>query len=350
MHRKELDYMNAFACICVVLIHVLSLGISSAERMSWQAAVIYFPWRLSAYVVPMFLYTGAVKMADNMANKKITVGSWGKYFLGRIKKIYIPYIIWTAIYFLCFLRIGYVKGEAGEFLNYLWFGSITSPFYYIIIVMQFYLLMPLWMWLVKHIPAYMGILISLLVTVCMQQFPTLLGNYGIEFAWTDRIFPTYLIFWVVGLYVGKSYDRAKNTMENTSVLSRTICAVVIVLCAFLAYLSYSGRYCPFNLNDVKIIADLLSIAFLHTLCISLTSANEKIQRLLGNISKSSFFVYLCHCLFLTLAMDFLQRHGVGGLTVLLVLRFVVCYTIPFILYFIYNRTLNRVKLLKGILG
>ena len=61
--KRELNDMNAIACLLVILIHVLSLGISSVTPTSWQAAVIYFPWRLAAFVVPMFLYTGAVKMA-----------------------------------------------------------------------------------------------------------------------------------------------------------------------------------------------------------------------------------------------------------------------------------------------
>ena len=137
--KRELNDMNAIACLLVILIHVLSLGISSVTPTSWQAAVIYFPWRLAAFVVPMFLYTGAVKMALHFMDTEITFGGYLRYMLQRVQKIYLPYVLWVVIYYLCFLRIGYVRGEPQEFFAYLLLGNLSSPFYYIVIVMQFYL-------------------------------------------------------------------------------------------------------------------------------------------------------------------------------------------------------------------
>ena len=60
---EELNLFNAVACLLVVLIHVLSVGITELQRDTLQAAVVFFPWKLAAYVVPGFLFTGAVKMA-----------------------------------------------------------------------------------------------------------------------------------------------------------------------------------------------------------------------------------------------------------------------------------------------
>ena len=47
----ELDYFNAAACLMVMLIHVLSLGVTELDRGSWQAAAVYLPWRLAAFAV-----------------------------------------------------------------------------------------------------------------------------------------------------------------------------------------------------------------------------------------------------------------------------------------------------------
>ena len=128
--KRELNYMNAIACLFVILIHVLSLGISSAERTSWQAAVIYFPWRLSAFVVPMFLYTGAVKMARQFMDREVTMKEYVQYFLHRIQKIYVPYVLWTVLYYLSFMKINFVHGNLKEFLSYLLIGNLASPFYF----------------------------------------------------------------------------------------------------------------------------------------------------------------------------------------------------------------------------
>ena len=95
--KRELNDMNAIACLLVILIHVLSIGISSVTPSSWQAAVIYFPWRLAAFVVPMFLYTGAVKMALHFMDRELTLGGYLRYMLQRIQKIYLPYVLWVVI-------------------------------------------------------------------------------------------------------------------------------------------------------------------------------------------------------------------------------------------------------------
>lgn len=339
--KQELNYMNAFACLFVILIHVLSLGITSADSSSWQAAVIYFPWRLSAFVVPMFLYTGAIKMALQFMSTEITVNTCVQYYLQRIKKIYIPYVMWVIIYYACFKLIGYVRGDPHEFLSYLLIGNLSSPFYYIIIIMQFYFLMPFWIWMLKHTPAYLAIAISLLITFCMQQFSYILSLFHLTFPYSDRVFLTYIIFWTIGLYVGKHYNNFTSTLTDKP--AQIVCGVVILICAILAYIQYSGHSLGLNMNDIKIVSDLLSISLTHSICLKLTHVSNMIHQSLQKVYESSFFVYLSHCLFLTLGTAILQRIGVSSLRWLLIARVCICYTFPFLFYTMYNNICIRLN-------
>ena len=340
--KQELNYMNAFACLFVILIHVLSLGITSADPSSWQAAVIYFPWRLSAFVVPMFLYTGAVKTALQFMDAQITLKSYLQYLLRRIKKIYIPYVIWVVLYYVCFILIGYVRGNPREFLHCLLIGDLSAHFYYIIIIMQFYFLMPLWIWMLRHAPVYLAVGISLLITFCMQQFDYVLSLFHVSFPYADRIFPTYLIFWTAGLYVGKYYERVASALSGRP--AQLACGAVIFICACPAYLSYSGRSLGLNLNDIKMVSDLLSIILIHSVCLRLTHAPDMVRQALQKGYESSFFVYLSHCLFLTLGTAAFQRVGVSSLSWLLAARFCICATLPFLCYAIYNKICLRLNL------
>lgn len=341
--RPELNYMNALACLAVILIHVLSLGISSLTPGSWQSVLVYLPWRLAAFVVPMFLYTGAVKLSMQFGDKPLTLRDYLRYCLRRIRKIYLPYVLWVILYYLCFLPIGYVRGELGEFFSYLWLGNLSSPFYYIVLVMQFYFLLPLWLWLARRLAPPVGLSLSLLVTLLMQQLPALL-----PFPYYDRIFPTYLLFWTVGLYVGRDYDRAAELLKGPRNL--ILAGAGALACGVLACWQYATGQWLFNMDQVKLCADLLSIFFVQSLCLSLTRAPLVLRNTLEKLSESSFFVYLCHCLFLTLATAYLQGFGVSGLAPLLLARAAVCYTVPFLCYWIYKKVTHRLSPLKGLLG
>ena len=112
----------------------------------------------------------------------------------------------------------------------------------------------------------------------------------------------------------------------------------------------SGLLWVLNLDLIKLCADLLSIFFLQSLCLFLTKAPHKLQNLLERLSQYSFFVYLSHCLFLTLVTAFLQSRGVSSVGPLLAARFAACYTLPFLCYWIYKKVTDRLPLFKGLLG
>lgn len=337
--------MNAIACLLVILIHVLSMGIHSSDPTSWQTAMIYFPWRLSSFVVPMFLYTGAIKMALQFADAKMTPRVYAKYILQRMTKIYVPYVIWVVIYYACFLGIGYVRGTGTEFFSYLLVGNLSSQFYYIIIVMQFYFLMPVWIWMIRRIPAYLAIAIGLIITFCMQQVSSIVSLMGGTFLYSDRIFLTYLIFWILGLYVGKYYDPVVSSLRSGH--GQAVSAVVILFCTVLAYLQFSQGSYVLNMNNIKMIADFLSIILVHFVSLKIVNCPECVRQWMQRIYESSFSVYLSHCLFLTLVTNLLQSRGIHRLSVLLPVRFFVCYTVPFLLYFGQRKVCAQ---LRGILS
>ncbi len=329
----ELNDFNAIACLMVILIHVLSLGISNADPTAPQAFFIYLPWRLSAFVVPAFLFSGAVKIALH-SDAALTAAAYGRYVLHRFRKIYLPFVIWNVIYYLVFLPIHYVNGSIGEFLRYLWYGNLSSPFYYVLIVMQFYLLLPVWVWLIRRVPAVPAIFCAFLVSLLFLRIGAVLEIFGISFAYGDRIFPTYLCFWVMGLYAGKHYTLLKEHLTRISLL---FAAVPVCFFALVAYLQYAKGVYFLDLNPVKLCTDTLSIWLLLGLCLMIREKLPHLSRPLGYIYRASFFVYLSHCLFLTVGTVFFQRIGITALTPLLALRALVCYSVPFLLFFFWEK-------------
>ncbi len=328
-----LDYMNGVASLFVILIHVLSLAVSNGNPSALKMAPIYIAWRLAAFVVPMFLYTGAIKLQRQWDSGR-SLNYYFTYILRRFQKIFLPYVLWVIIYYLAFLRISYVRGEWGEFFKYLFTGTLSSPFYYIIIVMQFYLLAPLWGFIARRVPAYAGISVSLLITIIAKQLPAVLSHFNIDFPYTDRIVPSYLVFWVIGLYVGKHYDEISAILRKKSGIIVT--GVSVMIFTAVLYIQYSSRVYLLSTEDMKIVSDILTIVFLHGVMLRAEVACEKIKTLLSFLAESSFFVYLSHCLVLTLVTNELQSRGIGDLFTLTLVRFVACYTLPYLAYLIWR--------------
>ena len=61
--KTELSFLNVFFCALVILIHVLSAPVTQLEKQSVQYALVFFPWRLSAFVVQGFIFLAGLKMA-----------------------------------------------------------------------------------------------------------------------------------------------------------------------------------------------------------------------------------------------------------------------------------------------
>lgn len=339
---RELNYFNAFACLFVILIHVLSLGISTLRADSWQMAVIYFPWRLSAFVVPAFLFCGAVKMGIMFASGKTF--RYGRYILRRFEKIYIPYIVANVVYYLAFMAIHYVDGfSLRELLGYILRGNLASPFYYVVIAMQFYLTAPLWKALVNKVPWYIGILSSLFITFLFEKLSPALMLFGIDFKYSDRVFPTYLWFWVTGLYAGARFDRVCAALRKSG--GKILwCAAIWNSDTAVAYLQFASKRYIFDLNILKLVSDSAAVMLLLRICMYISdSRRERLKGALGKIYSASYFVYLSHCLFLTLGTVFLQRYTRLGTAPLLLCRAAICYTLPFVLYSAYKFISRRLK-------
>ncbi len=348
LRRDELNYFNAIACLFVILIHVLSLGINTVERTSPAMALIYIPWKLAAYVVPGFLFTGAVKMAMGFDSGR--EGRYLPYVLRRITKIYVPYVITVCVYFAYFWYIGRYVADPMLLLRSIIVGDISSPFYYIVTVMQFYLLMPIWRFITKHIPYFVSIPVSILVTFASIRINDVLNVYGITFLGSDRVFTSYLFFWVVGLYVGANYSKIYSAIikHRTALL---MCSVPAVLFSLLIYWQFkTGNFIYVaDANCMKLISDTLSIMFFMCLCVIIKNSKaKKTKTLLKWIFGASFSVYLSHYFFLNLADRYvIDKFSITDIALKLLVRFVVCYTLPFLWYWVMKKVKYPIKKLLG---
>ena len=147
----------------VIMIHVLSDCINDYMPGSFLSAASFFLSRSLTFAVPAFIMSSGIKMLNKFSGEPLY---YFKFIAGRINKIYIPYILWSIIYYLYFVfHRHYFDFSIVDLLGYLLTGDIAAPFYFIIVIMQFYLLMPLWLSFCKRIRPSAGILTAAALTV-----------------------------------------------------------------------------------------------------------------------------------------------------------------------------------------
>lgn len=193
----ELDLVRLAATLAVVMIHVSSGYLPGGSGG-------YFLNQLSRFAVPLFFaVSGASLLAAYGPELKP-----GPFYRGRLRKVLVPYVLWTGFYLLASYHFS--PGAMAEpafwqdFAKYLFLG--IDHLYFIVIIMQLYLLYPLLLKL-YHRP---GSRLLLTGTLALS-----LGTQTIVYLmrWNVLVFPAgfsaylYLLFpaWVFFMVLGMAY-------------------------------------------------------------------------------------------------------------------------------------------------
>ena len=292
----EISCMNILFCLLVIWIHVNSEPIGALDRTGILWNVLFFLWKGSAFVVQGFIFLSAFKLF--LKDKPM---QYGKFYLGRIKQIILPYILCAAVYYLYFVIDKYFSYplSLAAFGKKLLIGNLISPFYFVIIISQFYLLMPLWKWLMRKIRPVWLIGISTVITVvCYLYLPKMLALVGIEnFKYNDRVFTTYLIYWILGALCGKHYHSLRDQLQKKKGVIFSATILVAGANLTFAYLNARGI---FSLPQLNLLHMLYCIAMIF-LTLTLFYRVKTLSPFASLLDKSSYYIFLWHCMFIYLS-------------------------------------------------
>ncbi len=333
--RDEISLLNVFLCVLVIWIHVSSGAVSGVDRGAWQGFLVYVPWRLAAFVVQGFLFLGGLRLFLHYNGKR----DYGRYYLGRAKRILAPYILWNVIFYLWFIAIGYFGFSIKALGVYILNGTLVSPFYFVVTITQFYLLTPLWDRMCERVHPAVGLTFSLMVMELFYRYlPTMLGQAfpGFEFAYNDRVFTTYLFYWAAGCFAGRYYDKFLDIVRT----SGGLLGVMFLLCAGadagLGYLQFRGGVWFPYLEELHILYCMSAIGFSYYLALRLTEGRRLESRLFQLADRSSYLIFLSHCFTLQIVNAGLRFLGISSLSMSYLARIVGVYGITFALCMAYT--------------
>lgn len=283
---------RAIAIIAVVMIH-------TTPACQWQ--VFCKPFINFAVATFIFL-SGYLTKADNE--------NWLKFYVRRITRVLVPYIIWTIIYSIPDIQS---SGPSAMVKNLLC-ANATTTLYYIFVYIQFVLLTPLLGKLAKSPYRQLGWLIAPLSVILFKYIPVFgdiqLGKH-IELFWNDACLG-WFTFYYLGLILGNRIIDRQFSIRNLAVL---YCAFLLLQMAEgYLWFTVDSAGCGSQLKLTSILSSTIFMLIIYCVLDRRASrgnrgSHEPKRRLLYTIGDYSFGIYLVHMMILK-AMEPLDFYSV----------------------------------------
>ncbi|WP_018757961.1 acyltransferase [Paenibacillus terrigena] len=321
MNRKpkilEIQSLRGLAFLAVVMQHAVAHYAAVPEMQLEDGVMMTILLVLAKFAVPVFVFiTGLVLFYNDKDDF-----NYGDFIKKRFSDIILPYLIWSAIYYVS----TYGWNDLWRFLQMGFTGKASYHLWYVVMVMQFYLLFPLWRiairWLHAKLMGWRGVAALMLAGVL---YIVLMGHVSDLGQWTklhpipvitdlfnkyaDRNALYYYFYFVMGAAAGLHFEQWKRILERYKFIYWT---VFIGLSGYYVYISVgafqTSQGIKFNFYQVFLLRPLMAVllmssilAVYHLAIICTRQSTAHINRLLTWIGMYSYGAYLAHAVTLRL--------------------------------------------------
>lgn len=308
---REFDFVRAFAAMSVIAIHVTA-GYTAYTQSGyyWNQAM--------RYAVPLFIIISGFLLY--FAERDRPRLSYAGFLRKRFQKILLPYLIWTALYTAYSNRQHLAQWAVNDPLHpvLLWakhlvMGTGYVHLYFLLIVLQLYLLYPLLRnWLEKYqtllvAGSFVLTLFSQTMIYLHQIQVLVLPSLGIPYV---SLFPIWLFYFVFGMLAA----RHKESWEEK--LAGKMLQVTLIWLASFALLLVDSRYTKTFASSIKpsiMLFCLASYFLFYLICVQVKETRGKIGKWLDWVALHSFLIFLLHPLLVSLLVALANRSGLTKL-------------------------------------
>ncbi|WP_264778792.1 acyltransferase [Deinococcus aetherius] len=204
----ELDVYRGVIILAVVLHHLTGLALRHAAAGSSLREGLMVLNRSSHFVVPAFLFLTALVLTRS-ALRRFHLGT---YVRSRFQKVLVPYLFWTVAYVGFRVLTGQdppaVLGDLDRWRVWLQYGKGYFHLYFLLIALQFSLILPLLLPLFRRRPRFSWVLAG---AGGLQLLVYLLNRAGV----LHFRFPATMVLWYVPvLALGMSFGSQDMPFER----------------------------------------------------------------------------------------------------------------------------------------
>lgn len=316
-----IEYIRGIAMLGVVGIHTGAYSLSNPDvNIHLFAALEIF----TRWSVPIFFFVSAFGLFLNYRPGQPF--DYGKFARRRFQGVMAPYLVWSLLYMY---HDTLITGDGWRWqepfiYEHLFFGLASYQLYFLVILIWFYALMPLWRWLLPKLLSNPVRNLSLLLALQIAF------NYYSSFVWTissdDYILKlliehrlSYLPFHYVFIFLFGAVcaARCSDFMRYIAGRRQALAKFFLVSLAVMLGLYYVMLLQGHSLMEaVFTVHQLHPAGVIYTLAASLywfalfsRQPAGSTAKLLDVLSRYSYPVYLVHPLVMYYLMDYLASWG-----------------------------------------
>ncbi|UKS24170.1 acyltransferase [Paenibacillus sp. HWE-109] len=296
----EIDIVRAIAILAVLLIHGTS-GATLLPLGTVSQAVFFTLNQASLFTVPLFIWISGVVLFYTYYDRW-EPGMSRTFWTKRLRKILIPYVLWSIFYYLYnqFMFHGTIHFNVIYLLKLLLSGNASYHLYYMIIIVQFYLLFPWMMTLVKRSPRIRQLLIP--IGIGLQAAGYSFHHWITPIPEYASLFISYTALFAFGAFMGIHYSAIINWANHNR---RWIYGFTVLTGTTYTLLLLLHQYSLISLENTWFELALLAYCLAVPLCVDLGARQllvkeTSLSRFATSIGTASFGIYLLHPALLTL--------------------------------------------------
>jgi len=310
---RELDYLRAFAILGIVAIHVGSFSITIDDPGALGLVTGYIA-HLADFGIPLFFIISGFVLALRYYDRNRR----GGFYRRRLRAVVPPYLAFSTLY----LAYGYaMMGETSLYRaawSYLLFDA-TGIFWFLAVIIQMYLLFPYlatWMGVLEakgqawKAPVLSAVLYVAWYAFLGQEIAAVLGSLwqpvpGFGGIVADRLFPGFLLFFVIGMYLAR---RGPSSRDLINSLSRPYMVVPLLAGGAVLQALGGGFWWWMAMVPYSLVASALLLRLSRWLAARPGAAADGLEL----IGRYSFGLYLAHILVMAVVVNRLWAVGLGA--------------------------------------
>ncbi|WP_160032400.1 acyltransferase [Paenibacillus sp. An7] len=333
---EELTPFRGLAFLAIVMQHSLAEYIYRADILPADSIMLMFVYHLTRFGTPTFVFLSAVLLFYNYEQKL----HYPSFIRKRFGDIYVPFILWTLVYWISVRLMMYTNWLDAEtwksLVRELFAPQAGYHLWFIIMVFQFYLLFPLFRRIAIQIRNRLKemeykqqnriVFAILLVSGLAYGYLLYLSYYRMgQWAVTPgigqtllnhrtSIFVMYIFYFILGAVCAFMLDRFRSVMVKILPWNALLS---ILLFVYLAYDVLRGSGETMNLNISTYLKPttfvlILSQMFLIYGILHLVSVKSKFYKLFTWVGRYSFGGYLIHALVIYWISSFTRPLQLAG--------------------------------------